>query len=139
MAVGTGGDPHDEMRALSRIPLDPVAQLQDDDAILADQPLVPAQPVRDGDAGAEKSVGHRLAADHAVGIARADAAGHRQQLPGLPNGVFLGRGVSIDLNQALKPRSMGGHGRHEGSLQNRAAWKTFSQKDVNRLATSSTI
>ena len=89
MAVRTGGDTDDQMRDLAGVPLDPLDELQHRDPVAADQPLVLAKPVRDRHARTEKGVRDAFARDHAVLIARPDAARRDEQLPRLADRIRL--------------------------------------------------
>ena len=92
------GDGKYQVRRLARVPLQPVRKLQHRNARLADQVAVLAHAVRNGDAVAEKRVGHGFAAQEAVDIGGIDAAGVGQQLAGSADGAFLVGGALLQTD-----------------------------------------
>ncbi|MNR14425.1 hypothetical protein D3C85_1309000 [compost metagenome] len=73
--VGLRGDGDHQMHALARIPLHAIRHLQDGDAGFVDQVTVFDHAVRNGDAMTQKSIGNGFAAQQAVDVGSADAAG----------------------------------------------------------------
>ncbi len=98
MLVRFGGDSHNEMRHLSRSPLDSLGQLDDGDAGRTDQLTVLRHSVRDGNAVTQIGVRLPFSPDHALDVAGLDEARFYQHLAGSANGFVLVRGASTDPN-----------------------------------------
>ena len=102
--IGLGGDSHHQMRFLTLVPFNPVAQLQNGNAGVMDQMAVFDHPVRNGDPAAEKGVRHLFALKQAVNVAGINVTGVGEHLPGEADRFVLAVGVSIQSDAGFSNR-----------------------------------